>query len=104
MHVTPLTDPLHAAFDHWTVGALVTNLLWTRCLGASAIAAAQAQRLAERTAHARKHSPFYRRAWRDLPAGPVQLTDLRSRQCVVEVLVNVAEVIEPRRERADAGR
>ena len=76
MHVTPLTDPLHAAFDHWTVGALVTNLLWTRCLGASAIAAAQAQRLAARTAHARKHSPFYRRAWRDLPAGPVQLTDL----------------------------
>jgi putative adenylate-forming enzyme len=76
MHATPLTDPLHAALDHWTVGALVTNLLWTRCLGASAIAAAQAQRLAERTAHARRHSPFYRRVWRHLPAGPVKLTDL----------------------------
>jgi len=75
-HATPLPDSLHAAFDHWTVGALVTNLLWTRCLGAAAIAAAQQQRFAERSSHARMHSPFYRKAWRDLPPGRVQLSDL----------------------------
>jgi phenylacetate-CoA ligase len=75
-HATTFPDTLHAAFDQWTVGALVTNLLWTRCLGAAAIAAAQQQRLAERLTHARTHSPYYRRAWRDLPAGPLRLADL----------------------------
>ena len=75
-HAMPFPDTLHAAFDQWTVGALVTNLLWTRCLGAAAIAAAQQQRLAERLAHARMHSPYYRRAWRDLPTGPLRLADL----------------------------
>jgi phenylacetate-CoA ligase len=76
MPVTPLADPLHAAFDHWTVGALVTNLLWTRCLGAASIAAARAHRFSERVEHVRKHSPYYRRAWHSLPPGPVALTDL----------------------------
>jgi len=64
-----LTDPLRAAFDQWTVGALATNILWTRCLGWAAIAAAQRQRFADLTRHARMHSPYYRRAWRHLPAG-----------------------------------
>jgi phenylacetate-coenzyme A ligase PaaK-like adenylate-forming protein len=72
-HATTLPDPLHAAFDQWTVGALVTNLLWTRTLGAASIAAAREQRLAERIAHARTHSPFYRKAWRDLPGGRLSL-------------------------------
>ena len=71
----PIADPLHAAFDQWTVGALVTNLLWTRCLGASAIAAAQSQRFAQRVEHARRHSTFYRRAWRDVPAHSLQPRD-----------------------------
>jgi phenylacetate-coenzyme A ligase PaaK-like adenylate-forming protein len=75
-HATTFSDPMHAAFDQLTVGALVTNLLWTRCLGAASIAAAREQRLAERTAHARMHSPFYRRAWRHLPDGPVRITDV----------------------------
>ncbi|MCC6198001.1 MAG: phenylacetate--CoA ligase family protein [Burkholderiales bacterium] len=69
-------DSLQVAFDQWTVGALVTNLLWTRCLGVAAIAAAREQRLAERLAQARMHSPYYRRAWHTLPAGPLALTDL----------------------------
>jgi phenylacetate-CoA ligase len=61
-------DSLDTAFDQWTVGALVTNLLWTRCLGRASIAAARNQRLRERIAHARTHSPFYRKRYRDLPA------------------------------------
>lgn len=64
----PFPDPLDAAFDQWAVGALVANLLWTRCLGADSIAAARQHRLAERTAHARTHSPFYRKRYRELPA------------------------------------
>ena len=71
-----LTDPLRAAFDQWTVGALATNILWTRCLGRAAIAAAQRQRFADLTRHARMHSPYYRRAWRHLPAGPLALAAL----------------------------
>ncbi len=73
---TSIPDPLRAAFDQWTVGALATNILWTRCLGATAVAAAQAQRLAELTRRARAHSPLYRRLWERVPDGPLQLTDL----------------------------
>jgi len=72
----PLPDSVHSAFDQWAIGALVTNLMWTRCLGAASVAAAQQQRLAERLAHARMHSPYYRRAWHDLPRGPVALEDV----------------------------
>jgi len=61
------SDSLDTAFDQWTVGALVTNLLWTRCLGRASIAAARDQRLCERIAHARTHSPFYRKRYRELP-------------------------------------
>ena len=60
------SDSLDGAFDQWTVGALVTNLMWTRCLGRAAIAVARDQRLRERIAHARTHSPFYRKRYRDL--------------------------------------
>ena len=60
-------DSLDTAFDQWTVGALVTNLLWTRCLGRASIAAARDQRLRERLTHARTHSPFYRKRYRELP-------------------------------------
>ena len=62
------TESLDSAFDQCTVGALVTNLLWTRCLGRASIAAARDQRLRERIAHARSHSPFYRKRYRTLPA------------------------------------
>jgi phenylacetate-coenzyme A ligase PaaK-like adenylate-forming protein len=58
---------LDTAFDQWTVGALVTNLLWTRCLGRASIAAARDQRLRERITHARTHSHFYRKHYRELP-------------------------------------
>jgi phenylacetate-coenzyme A ligase PaaK-like adenylate-forming protein len=62
------SDSVDGAFDQWTVGALVTNLMWTRCLGRASIAAARDQRLRERIKHARTHSPFYRKRYRELPA------------------------------------
>lgn len=73
---TPLFDPLGAVFDQWAVGALATNVLWTRCLGTAAVAAAQRQRLAELIGHARRRSPLYRRLWRQLPDAPLELADL----------------------------
>ena len=67
-HPFLLPDSFDAAFDQWAAGALLSNLLWTRCLGKGAIAAAREQRLRERIDHARGHSPFYRNRYRDLPA------------------------------------
>ena len=67
-HPFLLPNSFGAAFDQWAAGALLSNLLWTRCLGKGAIAAAREQRLRERIDHARKHSPFYRNRYRDLPA------------------------------------
>jgi len=61
-------DPLRSAVTQWTVGALTTQILWTRVFGAAAITAARRQRCAALVAHTRKHSPFYRDLWRDVPA------------------------------------
>ena len=69
-------DPLRAAIDQWTVGALATNMLWTRCLGASAIAAAQRHRFADLTRRVRERSPYYRQAWEHLPHTELRLADL----------------------------
>lgn len=69
-------DPMRSALAQWTVGALTTQILWTRAFGAAAITAARRQRRALLIAHARKHSPFYRDLWRDVPASAPQLADL----------------------------
>jgi len=69
-------DPLRSAVTQWTVGALTTQILWTRVFGAAAITAARRQRCAALVAHTRKHSPFYRDLWRDVPASAPQLADL----------------------------
>jgi phenylacetate-CoA ligase len=70
------TDPLRSALAQWTVGALTTQILWTRLFGAAAITAARRQRCAALLHHARAHSPFYRDLWRDVPATAPQLADL----------------------------
>ena len=71
-----LTDPLQQAAAQWRVATLAAQTLLTRGLGAAAIAAAQRQRYATLIAHARMHSPFYRKRWRHLPAGVPALADL----------------------------
>lgn len=68
-HTLPPPDPFDTAFEPWAVGAAVTNLWWTRSLGPAAIEATCRHRLAERIAHARAQSPFYRRHYREVPAG-----------------------------------
>ena len=69
-------DPVGSALAQWTVGALTTQIPWTRFFGAAAIAAAREQRCAALLRHARAHSPFYRDLWRDVPASAPQLADL----------------------------
>lgn len=67
---------MRSALTQWTVGALTTQIVWTRLLGAAVINAARAQRCAALLQHARAHSPFYRSLWRDVPAGAPSLADL----------------------------
>ncbi|MEO8753482.1 MAG: AMP-binding protein [Casimicrobiaceae bacterium] len=66
-------DPLHSALAQWSVGALTTQIVWTRFLGAAAIAAAGRQRCTALLQHTRAHSPFYRELWRDVPADALDL-------------------------------
>ncbi|MFO1312846.1 MAG: phenylacetate--CoA ligase family protein [Burkholderiales bacterium] len=73
--ILPPPDSLDAAFEPWAVGAVVANLWWTRGLGSAAIEAAGRHRLAQRIAHAREHSPFYRRHYRQAPPD-AKLADL----------------------------
>jgi phenylacetate-coenzyme A ligase PaaK-like adenylate-forming protein len=70
------TDPLQMAAAQWSVATLAAQTLLTRGMGAAAIAAAQRQRYATLVAHARMHSPFYRKRWRHLPTGVPALADL----------------------------
>ena len=60
-------DPLHSALAQWTVGALTTQILWTRCLGAAAITAAQRQRLRRAPCACANAFAVLSRPWRDLP-------------------------------------
>jgi phenylacetate-CoA ligase len=69
-------DPLLSAFDQWSAATLAAQTLWVRSLGASAVAAAQHARLDALVRLARARSPFYRDAWRHLPASPPALADL----------------------------
>ena len=71
-----LADPLQMAAAQWSVATLAAQTLLARGLGAAAIAAAQRQRYDALVAHARLHSPFYRKRWRHLPAGVPALADL----------------------------
>jgi phenylacetate-coenzyme A ligase PaaK-like adenylate-forming protein len=71
----PPPDTVDAAFEPWAVGTAVASLWWTRSLGPAAIEAACRHRLAERIAHARTHSPFYREHYRHAPSDP-RLADL----------------------------
>ncbi len=71
-----LRDSLRSLFDQWSVATFTSNIVWTRTLGAAAIAAAQRQRLADLVHVARERSPYCRRAWQHLPRGDVALADL----------------------------
>lgn len=64
-----------ASLDLWDRCASLADLWWTRhgLVPAGDVAARRLQAL---VAHAREHSPFYRRRYRHLPGGDVRLRDL----------------------------
>jgi len=69
-------DLFHRAFEGWQRSARLSEIVWTRQRGSDAIDAARRERLAALVRHARAHSPFYRAAYRGLPAAGVAIADL----------------------------
>jgi phenylacetate-CoA ligase len=76
LRLPQVVDPLRSLVDQWSVATFTGSTIWTRALGAGAIAAAQRQRFADLTRRVRERSPYYRHAWRHLPAGELRLGDL----------------------------
>ena len=73
----PLLESLRSLLEQWSVATFTSNIVWTRALGAEAIASAQRQRLADLVRFARERSPYCRRAWQHLPPrDDVALADL----------------------------
>jgi putative adenylate-forming enzyme len=62
-------DPLRASVDCWSWLSRVGNIWWTRAAGEASIAAAGRERFDALVRFARERSPFYRDAYRALPAG-----------------------------------
>lgn len=60
----------------WTWLPRMAEAWWTRSAGRHAIDAACASRSADLIAFARERSPYYRRAWSDLPQRKLALTEL----------------------------
>ena len=69
-------DPFRSIIDQWSTAALAAQLLWVRSLGPMMIAATATARFDTLTRFARTHSPFYRKSWRHLHEGPLQLAEL----------------------------
>ncbi len=62
-------DPIRASVDCWSWFSRLGDIWWTRAAGAAAIAAASRNRFDALVRFARERSPFYRDAYRGLPAG-----------------------------------
>ncbi len=75
-HPPSFIDPLRGLFDQWSASTLAGAIVWTRALGREAIATFQARRLVDLVRHARAYSPYFRAAWRELPAGDLPLAAL----------------------------
>src|SRR5258708_32713802 len=73
---SPSTGPLSAACGRWNVAALAAQRLGVRFLGAAAVHSAGQARFDALTRTVRERSPFYRDAWRHLPAGRLQPAQL----------------------------
>jgi phenylacetate-coenzyme A ligase PaaK-like adenylate-forming protein len=73
-YTTP--DPVRSAFEQWSAAALTTQVLCLRVLGPAAIHSAGQARFYALTRTVRERSPFYRDAWKHLPAGPLRLARL----------------------------
>lgn len=69
-------DPVRASTDAWAWLVRSTEIWWTRSAGRAAIDTARRFRLDALVEFARVRSPFYRDAWRHLPARRPRLADL----------------------------
>ena len=69
-------DVAQASLDAWHVLSRTWDIWWTRRGGFDTVAARAAERTAALVAHARRHSPFYRDAWRSLASPTPALTSL----------------------------
>ena len=73
----PRTDEVaRASLDAWHVLSRTWDIWWTRRAGRETIAARAAERTADLVAHARRHSPFYRAAWRGIASPTPPLASL----------------------------
>ena len=73
----PRTDEVaRASLDAWHVLSRTWDIWWTRRAGLETIAARAAERTADLVAHARRHSPFYRAAWRGIASPTPPLASL----------------------------
>lgn len=72
----PFFDSLRGLLDQWSAATLASTIVWTRALGRDAIATFGERRLTDLVRHARAHSPYFRNAWRHLPAGDPALASL----------------------------
>ena len=69
-------DMASASLDGWNAFSRACEIWWTRSGGRAAIDASAARRIADLLRHARAHAPFYRDAWRSLPARDLSLGTL----------------------------
>ncbi|HKU85266.1 MAG TPA: phenylacetate--CoA ligase family protein [Casimicrobiaceae bacterium] len=76
MHARERDNGAAASLDWWGALSRSCECWWIRTAGRQAVEARAAARTAELIAFARKHSPFYKEAWRDLPAGTAALSTL----------------------------
>jgi phenylacetate-CoA ligase len=63
-------DVAQASVEAWHALSRTWDIWWTRHAGAGAVMARAAERTARLLAHARRHSPFYRDAWRGIGSAP----------------------------------
>ena len=69
-------DLLRASVDGWARLARMSEIWWTRSTGRFGIEAARGARFDALVEFARARSPFYRDAWRGLPARRLLLAEL----------------------------
>jgi hypothetical protein len=71
MSIVPALPDVKAYADYWSTLTGVSELQWTRLLGAGEIDRVRRERQDALTAFARTHSPLYRELYRELPADHV---------------------------------
>src|SRR5690242_13337417 len=69
-------DVTRVTLDAWSTLSRTCEIWWTRSSGTAAILARSNERARDLIRHARRRSPFYRKAWHAIPAGNAKLSAL----------------------------